>query len=1730
MKYIVLLFGITNFIYGWTGEAVSPVGSLSSIKSLAISAPAGGENWKVGDVDTIKWTSSGVTNAKLEYTTDAGTSWITIIASTTASTGSYLWTTPNTPSTQCKVRISDASNSAVLDTSNGAFAIYELTSGASCPGTPTVTYAGKIYHTVLIGTQCWLRENLNVGTKIAEANDQSNNSVIEKYCYNNDTNNCNIYGGLYQWAEAVQYKNGATNTTSQSPAFSGNIQGICPSGWHIPTYIEYQTLDTAVNFNSNVLKAVGQGTSNGAGTNTSGFSALLAGYRNLGYFASLGEYAFFWSSSDGDTTNTYSMLLYYNDGNGYYFNSLIKKNGFSVRCVMDSLPTPTLQSPTTGATDVALPPTLTWNVSAGATKYTLQIATNSAFISPFYNDSTLTTTTKQITGLVISMQYYWRVRATNTFSSSSWSSAFSFTTGGYGPFCPGTPTVTYSGKTYNTVLIGNQCWLKENLDVGTRINGNVDQSNNSTIEKYCYNDDPANCTSYGGLYQWAEVVQYKNGASNTASLSTAFTGNVQGICPTGWHIPTNAEFQACSTAVQGDGNVLKGADQGTGSGAGTNASGFSTILVGYRNIDGSFSSLGRYAYFWSSIENTATYANFMYLSYNDSTIGFSNFNKSLGYSVRCLLDSLLTPTLQSPSTGATNVTLPPTLTWNTSTGATKYTLQVSTNNTFSSLIFNDSTLASTKQQLTNLTNSTLYYWRVRATNAFNSSAWSNVWNFATQASTGISLTAPAGGESWQIGSTHNITWTSSGVSNVKIEYSTNSGTDWQTIIASTTASSGSFSWTVPNTLSTLCKVRISDVTNSALNSISGSFTIYQPTLSLTSPVGGEKWQVGSTQNITWACSYVSNIKIEYSSNSGTDWQTIIASTTASGGSYSWPVPNTLSTLCKVRISDVTNSALNSISGIFTIYQPTLSLTSPVGGEKWQIGSSHNITWASSYVANVKIEYSTDSGSNWLSVSSSVAASSGSYSWTVSNTAATTCKVKISDVTNTSLSSSSSSVFTITAATVASINITSPAGSESWKVGSSQNITWSSTSITNVKIEYSTNGGTDWQTVAASITASLGTYSWTIPVAPSTQCNIRLSDVSNASTYSVSGTFTIFQPALSLTSPAGGEQWLVSSSHNITWTSSNVTNVKLEYSSDNGTNWSTIAASVTASTGTYAWALPSVASVQYKVRVSDVSNSTLNSVSNAFAIYQPFVTLTSPAGGENWQTGSQHKISWTSQNVSNIMIAYSTDNGSNWQTAASNVAASTGYYIWTAPSTPSTSCKIKVTDVEDSGVSSVSSIFTIFQYPATINTAGSIAFTGTLDALNYKMVSVPGSVSLPVGQIMSGEAKKDWDVFYDNGASSNYLQEYDGSSTFDFKAGHAFWMLTKNSTVSIPSEVVNNLSIDTANVTSVVLDHSGWNLISNPFAKIVDWTKVLSLNGLTANTLLYKYSGGSYSTTTQMVPYEGYYFNNSTGISTLKMPYNPSAALNKINSTGIVVDKDKSLRILVKENNDVLSTVYAAIDETSDNDYEVHDYFAPPEAFEQAGLRIRNEDITPAYKYLWVDSRPMQNKPAQEFNIEFTNNSGNALQFLCPEIPSGLSNYEIALVDNRLSKLYDLKTNPIVPVTAKKQKNTYRLVIGTKEYIEKLAADLVPKEYKLLQNYPNPFNPNTVITFQIPKAERVNITVYDLLGKQIKTLINENKDAGRYEIEFNAGGLSSGVYIYKIRAGKFSDSKKLILMK
>jgi len=102
--------------------------------------------------------------------------------------------------------------------------------------------------------------------------------------------------------------------------------------------------------------------------------------------------------------------------------------------------------------------------------------------------------------------------------------------------------------------------------------------------------------------------------------------------------------------------------------------------------------------------------------------------------------------------------------------------------------------------------------------------------------------------------------------------------------------------------------------------------------------------------------------------------------------------------------------------------------------------------------------------------------------------------------------------------------------------------------------------------------------------------------------------------------------------------------------------------------------------------------------------------------------------------------------------------------------------------------------------------------------------------------------------------------------------------------------------------------------------------------------------------------------------------------------------------------------------------------------------------------------------------------------------------------------------------------------GKSEYSDIVEITVVPNKFELSQNYPNPFNPSTRIKYQVAINSQVSLKVFDVLGNEVATLVNEEKPAGNYEVEFNASQLSSGVYFYKLTAGSFTDTKKMILLR
>lgn len=237
----------------------------------------------------------------------------------------------------------------IYDLSSKCVRYFNGTSWSDCIGNPisswscgmvlTDTRDGQTYNTVQIGSQCWMAENLNYGALLTAGTAMTNNGIVEKYCYNNSTANCDVYGGLYGWNEMMNYT-----------AVAGS-KGICPKGWHVPTDAEWCTLeqfvDATITCGSQALRGTDGGgklkeagfshwaSPNTGATNSSGFTALPGG-RWDGLFSYINTYAFWWNSTEFYDYNSYAWSRGISGTSPKADRNVNPKTfAFSVRCIKD---------------------------------------------------------------------------------------------------------------------------------------------------------------------------------------------------------------------------------------------------------------------------------------------------------------------------------------------------------------------------------------------------------------------------------------------------------------------------------------------------------------------------------------------------------------------------------------------------------------------------------------------------------------------------------------------------------------------------------------------------------------------------------------------------------------------------------------------------------------------------------------------------------------------------------------------------------------------------------------------------------------------------------------------------------------------------------------------------------------------------------------------------------------------------------------------------------------------------------------------------------------------------------------------------------------------------------------------------------------------------------------------------------------------------------------------------
>ena len=449
-------------------------------------------------------------------------------------------------------------------------------------GTLTDERDGQTYKTVKIGDQVWMAENLNYSDSAKTASLKG-----KSWCYDNDPDNCEKYGRLYTWAAAIDSVKFSTEKSldcgyGKTCALPDTVQGICPSGWRLPRKADWETLFSAVGGQGTagkILKTQTGWNNNGNGMDAVGFSGWPAGDGNgRGSSNFKGDGTYFWSSTESSEHGAYFVSLYYRI-DSTFLNHNDKDYAYSVRCVKESVG--------------ELPSSSVVSSSSVASSSSIAMA------APCKTESE------------DNCEY-------------------------------GTLTDNRDGQTYKTVKIGDQIWMAENLNYAyLQPTASLDSSS------FCYNDSAEYCAKYGRLYTWAAAMDSvgtwsTNGKGCGNGKTCLPTYPVRGVCPEGWHLPTQEEFETLINAVGGQskaGKMLRFTSGWNSNGNGTDAYGFSALSVGWRYEYGSYYGNGEEVDFWSSTEYNNISAIYRYLHYDDENLLGENFgSKRDGFSVRCVKD------------------------------------------------------------------------------------------------------------------------------------------------------------------------------------------------------------------------------------------------------------------------------------------------------------------------------------------------------------------------------------------------------------------------------------------------------------------------------------------------------------------------------------------------------------------------------------------------------------------------------------------------------------------------------------------------------------------------------------------------------------------------------------------------------------------------------------------------------------------------------------------------------------------------------------------------------------------------------------------------------------------------------------------------------------------------------------------------------------------------------------
>lgn len=433
---------------------------------------------------------------------------------------------------------------------------------------------------------------------------------------------------------------------------------------------------------------------------------------------------------------------------------------------------------------------------------------------------------------------------------------------------------------------------------------------------------------------------------------------------------------------------------------------------------------------------------------------------------------------------------------------------------------------------------------------------------------------------------------------------------------------------------------------------------------------------------------------------------------------------------------------------------------------------------------------------------------------------------------------------------------------------------------------------------------------------------------------------------------------------------------------------------------------------------------------------------------------------------------------------------------------------------------VTGSFTTRPFVATVPVVTTITFPQSRTVSGYRMFGIPGTDSFPVKSVLSGIPQIEYRLFDDNGADVDYLVEFTNADNWSFATGRGYWILSTKA-IEISSSITN-VTPDNADLFPVDL-HAGWNIITNPLTDPVRWVDVQTINSIDWDLFGFD---GSFAIADTLRSFSGYYVNNSTGSARqILIPFTPGDRRKAV---------DRTLAKQVLESNDFaeLSIGYPTDEGIRTNKVRV-------EVGDEPSIRIHPSLDFSAYGVVMKnlesdDSRDVFHhqtitEPIVQFvrHLRIENLANLPLDIRCDQNNESV-HVRCAILDPNSGRTIDLDSKSQTSITL--PSGDYIWAVGSSDFLETESDKLIPNTFQLANAYPNPFNPSTSIRFSIPDQGKTEVVVYDILGRQVATLLNSTLNRGWHLVSFDASKLSSGVYIIHVRSGAHQGVQKVTLMK